>query len=232
MKGDGYYDEKLSAAKLRRCYEIAPPRIRRYLGAELDHVLGHVRPGDTVLDLGCGYGRTLAPLADKAGWVLGIDTSLGSLRVAREGAEPGEGQPAHWALACMDAAGLALRDGVFDVAVCIQNGISAFHVSRSRLMAESLRVIRPGGIALFSTYSAKFWEDRLEWFELQAAEGLLGEIDRERTGDGTIVCKDGFHAGTVTPPEFASLASRFDVEFRLVEVDRSSLFCELIRPAA
>jgi SAM-dependent methyltransferase len=221
-----YYDERLAAENLRRCYEIAPARVKRYLRAEVEHVLGHIRPGDRVLDLGCGYGRTLPDFAARARLVIGVDRSLASLAAARAGA----GRPGNCMLACMDAADLGLKANLFDVVVCIQNGISAFHVDRRALMAESLRVARPGATLLFSTYSARFWESRLEWFRLQSAEGLLGEIDWDQTRDGVIVCKDGFHAATVAPAEFARLAHDLGVKARLVEVDESSLFCEITSP--
>ncbi|GAF70576.1 unnamed protein product, partial [marine sediment metagenome] len=119
------------------------------------------------------------------------------------------------------------RDGVFDVVVCIQNGISAFHVDQRVLIAESIRVTRPGGRVLFSSYSERFWKHRLEWFRLQAEQRLLGEIDWQATRDGVIVCKDGFRATTIGPDEFISLTSEFNVQRRIVEVDQSSLFCEL-----
>jgi len=93
---------------------------------------------------------------------------------------------------CADAAELCFRDDVFDVIVCIQNGICAFGVDHRLLLKEALRVTRNGGTLLFSTYSDKFWEHRLKWFEAQSAEGLLGKIDYSLTGDGEIVCKDPF----------------------------------------
>ena len=87
---------------------------------------------------------------------------------------------------------------------------------------------RPGGMILFSTYSEKFWEHRLEWFRRQADAGLLGEIDWAKTGQGVIVCKDGFTATTVSPRQFYSLLTGLNVEATIVEVDDSSLFCELV----
>ena len=130
-------------------------------------------------------------------------------------------------LACMNAIQLGFPGATFDRVICIQNGISAFHVDRRELIAESIRVTRPGGTVLFSTYSAKFWKDRLEWFEGQAAEGLLGEIDHELTRDGVIVCKDGFTATTLDPDEFLSLFSVYGTPAHITEVDDSSLFCEV-----
>ncbi|UCC43718.1 MAG: class I SAM-dependent methyltransferase [Candidatus Zixiibacteriota bacterium] len=221
-----YYSDKLAAQRLKRVYEIATPRVQQYLDAELAFVLDRIEPGMTVLDLGCGYGRTLRPMAAKAGRVVGIDTSLDSLKTAADDLA----DLSDIDLACMDAVRLAFRDHAFDLVVCIQNGISAFHVDTIDLIRESLRVTRPGGTAIFSSYSEKFWDSRLEWFQLQAAEGLLGEINFERTGNGRIVCEDGFTATTVTPARFHALAAECGVRATITEVDGSSVFCEIRVP--
>ena len=217
----GYYDEKLSAARLRRVYEVATPRVRRYLEAEIGHVASFIEPGDAVLETGCGYGRALAELADAAGRAFGIDTSFASLKMATETFGN------RVMVAKMNAAALGFADGVFDLVACIQNGISAFKADRATLMREAVRVAKPGGRVFFSSYAARFWDDRMEWFERQAAAGLLGEIDHERTGDGVIICKDGFRAYTVGPEEFSGLAASLGLQYEVYEVDGSSLFCEI-----
>jgi SAM-dependent methyltransferase len=223
-----YYQDKLSAERLRQVYEIAPRRVRQYLEAEANHILGKIRSGDALLELGCGYGRILPLLAKKAHRVVGIDTSLASLAMGRDQL----GRYSNCFLLQMNAVQLAFRHHRFDVVACIQNGISAFHVNQRDLVQESIRVTKPGGTVLFSSYSDKFWENRLEWFRLQSEIGLLGEIDLEKSRDGQIVCKDGFTATTVGPGDFLSLTADLPVDAYVVEVDESSLFCEMIRQNA
>jgi len=218
-----YYSEKLSGLRLKRVYDIATPRVRQYLDVELEYALSKIKPGDMVLDLGCGYGRVIPRLAKKAKMVVGIDSAIESLRLGRELLAG----IANHNLLCMDAASLGFDESIFDVVICIQNGISSFHVDQTRLIAESVRVTKPGGIVLFSSYSDKFWADRLEWFELQAQEKLLGEIDYEKTGDGLIICKDGFTASTLSAEDFLSLTAGLDATVKIIEIDESSLFCEI-----
>lgn len=219
----GYYAEKLSAERLKHCYEIAPPRVLQYLEAEIEYVLNKLNATDRVLELGCGYGRFLQRLLGKSEKVIGIDTSYASLLMAYEFI----GNISSCCLVEMDAAELGFKKNSFDAVVCIQNGISAFSVNQRKLLEESVRVIRPGGIALFSSYSEHFWKDRLDWFRLQAKQGLIGEIDEAATGKGIIVCKDGFKASTIGPDDFAALTSSFPVLSKITEVDRSSIFCEI-----
>jgi 2-polyprenyl-6-hydroxyphenyl methylase/3-demethylubiquinone-9 3-methyltransferase len=225
MAAQSYYRRGLSGPRLRRGYELAPPRVQQYLEAEIAHLQGRVQGAAAVLELGCGYGRVLARLAEVAPWVVGIDTSIESLRLARDSTQ------AHGAcdLLAMDATALGFRDRSFDAVVCIQNGIGAFRVEPRRLLGEALRVTRPGGRVLFSTYAAAFWPHRLRWFELQAAAGLVGEIDAEATHPGEIVCRDGFRSGTFTAGDFERLCGELGVEPAIAAVDGSSLFCEITR---
>jgi SAM-dependent methyltransferase len=161
----------------------------------------------------------------KAAMAVGIDNSMASLFFAQDYLHDLRG----FHLLAMDAARLGFTAESFDAVVCIQNGISAFKVSPRSLMEESLRVTRRGGVVLFSTYADAFWESRLEWFRLQAAHGLVGEIDEEQTRRGEIVCRDGFRATTLTPQDFRRLTRGLPAEITIEEVDGSSLFC-LVRP--
>jgi len=221
-----YYEDKLSAERLKRCYEIASPRIQQYLEAEVAYVLEKIRLGDIVLELGCGYGRILPALVKKAGTVIGIDVSLASLVLASQMLV----NITNYRLLNVQAVQLSFHDGVFDCVICIQNGISAFHVDQMDLVQESVRVTKPGGKVLFSSYSDKFWEERLKWFQVQSNANLLGEIDYERTGNGVIVCKDGFTATTVRPHDFLAMSRELNLEAKIEEVDESSIFCVLVIP--
>lgn len=223
----GYYARKLSGERLKRCYEVASPRVQRYLDAEIAHVRSRLRPEDAVLELGCGYGRVAVCLAETARRVVGIDTAEESLGLARAMSGPGS----RCEFRNMNALDLRFPGGEFDAVVCVQNGICAFGVDQEALLREALRVARAGGIVLFSTYSDRFWAHRLEWFEAQADAGLIGPIDRAASRGGVIVCTDGFRAGRLTPGDFRTLCSRLDVESEITEVDESSVFCEIrVRP--
>ncbi len=219
-----YYKEHLSGERLKLCYDLAPPRVRQYLDAEIDHVRKKIQPGDQVLELGCGYGRIIPRIAAKSGLIISIDTSTSSIMMGREMLN----NIGHCHLLVMNAIQLGFPDHAFDRVICIQNGISAFHVDPRLLIQEAARVTKPGGSAIFSTYADQFWPHRLEWFILQADAGLVGEIDEEKTGNGVIVCKDGFTATTVRTPEFMEYMDGIQTKVRIEEVDQSSVFFEII----
>ena len=218
-----YYSENLSAERLERCYLIAPPRVEQYLRMEIKHVLDRIGPEDIVLELGCGYGRVMAPLCEKALLVIGIDTSLSNIEYGRTYLHGMK----NYRLFQMNAAELQFPDSMFDTVLCVQNGICAFHVDKATLVREAVRVTRSGGCVFFSSYAEKFWADRLHWFYLQSEEGLLGEIDEQKTRNGVIVCKDGFEVMTESGEGFKSLTSEIGVKSKIEEVDESSIFCEI-----
>jgi len=63
---------------------------------------------------------------------------------------------------------------------------------------------------------------------MQSQFGLLGEIDEEKTINGTIVCRDGFNTTTVSSDQFV-LFEKFGLNASIIEVDESSIFCKVIK---
>jgi 2-polyprenyl-6-hydroxyphenyl methylase/3-demethylubiquinone-9 3-methyltransferase len=213
----------LAAERLKMVYDLASEPVRGYLAAEIEHVQARLPACGRVLELGCGYGRVLQALAPHADFLVGIDISQASLRLARDYLADFPDVM----LVRMDAIQLAFPPSTFDLLCCLQNGISAFQVDQRALIAAAVAAVRPGGRVLFSSYADIFWEQRLAWFRLQAAHGLLGEIDEAATGEGVIVCKDGFRATTVAPDQFQVLAQGLGRHVKTEIVADSSVFCEI-----
>ncbi len=218
-----YYSESLSAERLEKCYKIGSPRLQQYLQRESEYVSEHIKPHHRILELGSGYSRVLSHFRKNTERVVGIDLSLKNLRYSTKLYGPTMN------LNQCNAIALPFQNNSFDIVICIQNGISAFKENPSDLVSESLRVTKNQGICLFSTYSKNFWDERLEWFIQQSKEGLLGEIDFEQTGNGVIVCKDGFRATTYTKQDFEKIGKDLRISTDVIEIDRSSLFCRFYK---
>ncbi len=216
---DGYYSEKLNADRLFQVYQSDIPQVRAYLRAETDFVRSRLRGDERVLELGAGYGRIMKELAPYAASITGIDLSERTVELGREYLR----ECPNCSLLVMNAHS-PVFSGTFDGVLCLQNGLSAMKGDPENLVRQAVRLLSPGGRAYFSTYSPKFWDYRLAWFQEQARKGLLGEIDMEKTGNGIIVCKDGFTATTFGRSELERLGEISGLPFVVEEADGSSIF--------
>jgi SAM-dependent methyltransferase len=104
-----------------------------------------------VLDAGCGTGRYLPGLLERAGAVIGADHSERSLAVARRRA--GNQPEGRLRLVTADLRALPLADGEVDRVLCSETiGHVPTAERRADAARELLRVLRPGGVLVASGY--------------------------------------------------------------------------------
>ncbi|MER5478940.1 methyltransferase domain-containing protein [Streptomyces sp. NPDC002734] len=140
-------------------------------------VLG-LRPGDRVLDAGCGTGRALPALraaVGPSGVVLGLDLTEEMLRTA---ARAGRGREA--ALVLADAAAPPVRSGALDAVFA--SGLIAHLPDPGLDLAALARTVRAGGVlALFHPVGRAALAARqgreLDAGDLRAAENLRPLLD-------------------------------------------------------
>jgi arsenite methyltransferase len=108
-----------------------------------------IRPGDTVLDVGCGTGSLALILAPHAAQVHGLDVSPEMTRIAREKATAAGVGNVTFHTGAVDETFAALADGSVDV-LC---AYSILHLvdDRAAALARLYRLLRPGGWLVAST---------------------------------------------------------------------------------
>jgi 2-polyprenyl-3-methyl-5-hydroxy-6-metoxy-1,4-benzoquinol methylase len=108
-----------------------------------DFLLGHVRPGQDVLDLGCGDGAFAALIAGAGAQVTAADVSAEALRRAAQRA------PQATIVRLVEGAALPFAEDAFDL---VWLGETLEHVADvTGLLAEVRRVLRWGGTLLVTT---------------------------------------------------------------------------------
>lgn len=221
---DNYYADKLNSQGLFQVYETAIARVKEYLDSEINFVKERLIKTDHVLELGAGYGRIVKQLAPCCDTIIGMDISKESVELGKEYVKSSPNAD----MVVMDVHEMFF-DRLFDVVLCLQNGLSAMRAT-PEVIEKILDIVAPGGSVYFSTYSANFWDWRIKWFEEQADKGLLGPLDYDKTKDGVIVCKDGFQATTHTPDDYQEIGRRSGYTYEIQEVDGSSLFLIIHKP--
>ena len=213
-----YYTDKLNSQSLFRIYDTDIPQVQQYLDREIDFVRKKLSNEDHILEIGAGYGRIVRELAPYCSTITGMDISADNVELGRQYLE----DCPNASMIAMDVHQMAF-DTRFNAVLCLQNGLSAMRASYP-VIENMVKLLAPGGMLYISSYSAKFWNWRLKWFEEQADKGLLGEIDYGKTGDGVIICKDGFKATTHSPEQLEEIGNSLGLPYRIEEVDKSSLF--------
>ena len=123
-----------------------------------------IRPGQRVLDLGCGGGRHAFEVYRRGGNVVAFDldpTELGPVRdMFAAMREAGEAGPRTQATAVSgDATGMPFGDGTFDRVIAAE--VLEHVLDDQRAMNELARVLRPGGLAAITVPS--WLPERICW---------------------------------------------------------------------
>ena len=141
-------------------------------------VLQHCQGPGRLVDLGCGTGRMLIPLARRGWWVLGVDLSPEMLAVARDKARAAAAEVSLLRANLVDLKSIASSS--FDHATCLFStlGMVMGHAARRRVVSEAARILRPGGRFVLHVHN--------RWFHLWDAPGrrwLRRDLWRRLRGD-------------------------------------------------
>ena len=140
----GYWDDPPDPAALVLPGEFAAAQARL---TERMLALTPLQDGERVLDVGCGFGGTLALLAARHQGIalVGLNIDPRQLAICRTLAPP---PGSRLDLVEADAGDLPFAAAVFDHVLCVE---AMFHFrSRPRFLAEAARVLRSGGVLVLS----------------------------------------------------------------------------------
>ena len=140
----------------------------------------HLKPGATVLDVGCGPGFLLAEMADEmgdSGRLSGIDASTDMIALARERCA----SRSRIDLQEADALALPFADAAFDVVISTQ--VYEYVADIATALREAARVMRPGGLLLIV---ATDWESSLWNNSDEARMARVLEAWREHGADSRL----------------------------------------------
>lgn len=107
------------------------------------HMKAFLKPGDRVLDLGCGAGSITLFLEEQGAQITGIDLAPGLIALAREEAAQ-RGSKAEFIQA--NVLSYPLGQGIYDLVVCFGNPLTDFpHQSFPGFRDRVYAALKPGG---------------------------------------------------------------------------------------
>jgi SAM-dependent methyltransferase len=156
------FDEKAPAWSAK--YALDGALVGR-LASLSDAVCRHVQAGDRVLDLGCGTGELTRALAKEGIRATGCDISPQMLRRAAH--EPGG--CADWVQVEPSWRTLPFTSAAFDAVVAAS--VLEYVAEPAAVLAECARVVRPGGVVLFTVPDLRHPVRWAEWPAQRLARG-------------------------------------------------------------
>ncbi|RLC40085.1 MAG: hypothetical protein DRH33_01040 [Candidatus Nealsonbacteria bacterium] len=130
----------------------------------------YVRPGDKVLDLGCGNGRFFEILKDKGVDYIGVDFSERLIEIAKKRYPQVKFQVA-------DALNLPFPNNFFDkvYTIAVLHHIPSKEF-RQRFLEEAKRVLKPGGLLILTVWKIKTKNNLLSVIKYTILK-LIGKLD-------------------------------------------------------
>ena len=155
---------------------VEPENILAGLSFPGVELLGRLKAGDKILDLGCGTGKVSEYLAEKGYLVTGVDLNEKALKEAQE-------RNSKITYLVADATeGLPFENEVFEAVVVSFVFVSIINKEKQRIVAEEIkRVLKPGGYLWLceGTYSPDYLERYKKGKEMLGEDNVAFSLDPE-----------------------------------------------------
>ncbi len=223
----GFFGSSTSDASLPSCLAAAETM------TELICKAGRVGSGLRILDVGCGFGGTIAHLNERLTGceLVGLNIDERQLARARQSVTARPGNTVRFVQG--DACALPFEDDAFDVVLAVE---CIFHFpSRRTFFNEARRVLRPGGSLALSDFvvDGEKIDAMAEWTEANATNDFYGVKSAAlctgtyarvaRSTGFTVLTDDDITANTM--PTYVALKGMF-AEVKMVEGVKATAYLE------
>lgn len=192
---------------------------RTQVWPEINFLFDYIKPGDKVLDLGCGHGRYLLEIKKRGGIYFGIDGSKELIKIAKD-KYPKEN------IQMADVLTLPFKNNFFDIvySLAVLHHIPSVAL-REQFLRETEKVIKPGGFVILTVWRPKnkaekriFWKFFLKKF-FGCSQLDFGDVIEPWFGNN----KGERYYHCFTKQELAGLAKRAGLKIDKIDTIGTSL---------
>jgi len=185
-----------------------PPKlIQEFLDGETNFIKKQIVSNKKILEIGCGYGRLLGILSEKAKEVVGIDFSKRMVDLAKEKLS----SKSNVFVKLMEADKLGFKDESFDYVVCLDNTFGNMPDIELDVLKEMARACKKGGCMIVSVFSENAEDVQ---FENYARIGLKNIKD-----DGNAIhTEEGFYSRRFSKDELVKLFEKIGLECKVIKI--------------
>jgi SAM-dependent methyltransferase len=163
----------------RKVLQNTPESYKQWFEAEREFLWNNIRKiNSSILEVGCGNGRSLYSLLHLGGFLYGIDNDENAVREARELLEPYGAR-----ISLQEAANLTFRDKSFDYVLSLSTPAN-FGSQKNKIYSEMRRVLKPDGEIIINVFNEDAFDERIKVYKALKApiKGIKGT---------TVIFEDG-----------------------------------------
>ncbi|MBI4016753.1 MAG: class I SAM-dependent methyltransferase [Candidatus Aenigmarchaeota archaeon] len=195
----------------------APLAYLKWFEAERQFLTEHVKKNSSVLEVGCGNGRSLRELLPITTSLTGIDNDVVAVKHAKENFKHypsvkiifGEGDD------------LPFDNESFDVVTCMST-FANFGDKKYQILKEMERVLKRNGHIIISVFSEKALKERMKVYRKLAKEDI-----KEIRKNGTVIFQDGTSSEQFSKNQLLSIFDKAALRANIVQDAGIAYICKL-----
>lgn len=191
------------------------PSVMDWFKEETRFLRQNIKKGSAVLDVGCGFGRSLEAITDIARELVGIDIDNRLCKSLVKTFSKFENMQ----FFCEDAKKTHFNANTFDYVICMGNAFGTFSQDKLSVLWEMRRVAKKNGKIILSVSSEKALSVRLSGY-LRAGYAI------EKVEDGTVYANNGLVLEQFDKEKISKLFQLIGLDVKITELNPIAYICE------
>lgn len=188
-----------------------PDSFKKYFDEEKKFIENNILKDDTVLDLGCGTGRTIKIISKISKKVIGIDNDKDAVNTGKKNIK----ELKNAELILEDAEKMHFENNSFDI-VFIGLSFVNFGKTKYKILEEIKRILKDNGKLIFSVYNENALDERLKTYK------KFDKRDLEISKEGTIKFDSEAISEQFSKEEIRAILKK--AGFQILEIKKGEIF--------